>query len=181
MSLQKILEQKCNSELRARGCPEEALAYASSELIPYIIQFFVYTHQTLLNEKIQSMGEGVSLEDGLKEPLLAQALTQSIAHVCDIFVRQYGRVDSVTQAKDVVTKDVATLLRGSHEGEVWNSLRHKTFHDIQNAMSTGNNEERIFLWLKEIQNATGMYPEESQTIGEYAEDAVAHYILQSKK
>lgn len=176
MSIQILLQSQLRRQLKASGYTGEYVDVITEELLPYVLQLFVYNHQTLLTEKMNELEEK-SVEEGLQDPLIASALQESVEFVCDTFTKKYDSSKIASNAEKVIRADIATLFKSTSDmSSTWDSLKEKTFYELEVASALGNNEERLHLWAEEIKKATSVYPENSESLEDYVQRAISTYL-----
>ena len=143
-------------------------------LLPYVFEHALFTHKES-TQSIVGENENISLEDAFEHPLMQKALNESLDFVLSTYRTSYKQFSSEEKAHEVITRDVQTLLK-SHAQVSWNALQAKTTQELQNDVHPGNAEEKIFLWIQEVQKQTGVYPETGEKIGSYVHRAIATFI-----
>jgi len=175
------LQSQLQRQLKTSGYTGEYIDVITKELLPYVLQLFVYNHQTLLTEKMSELEEK-SVEEGLQDPLIASALQESVASVCTIFAHEYSGAKSISDATKVIRADIETLFKSTSDASsTWDSLKQKTLHQLEIESAVGNNEERLSLWAQEIKKGTNIYPKNDETLDIYVERAISTYLKSIEK
>ena len=180
MDISLFITQAIKKELGQSTSIIPEIDIVCDELLPSVLTFFMSDHEELLSSKADLFTEesDASIFD---DTLVAGALQESVSKVCTIFTKSYTENVLTSKVTTVIENDVHTLLKGISENEdaTWENLKEKT-HDELLAMSrAGSKEERIFLWLKEIQKSTGVSPASEESAAKYSARAIGLFLTQN--
>lgn len=150
------------------------------ELLPSTLTFFISDHEELLRSKTSLFTEENS-ESIFDDVLLAGALRISIEKVCTLFTNSYRENILTTKVSTVIESDVSTLLANISDdaSATWEKMKEKTHDELLAVSRPGSKEERIFLWLKEIQKSTGVSPAVHESASEYSSRAIGLFLKQN--
>lgn len=170
------IRTQLNQEL-TKILPEEtevSVVALTDYLLPYVFEHALFTHKESA-QSIITENENISFDDALVHPLMQKALTDSLEYVLALYKTSFIQFSSEDKADEVIARDAETLLR-SHVNVSWGTLRTKTLQELQNDVHPGNAEEKVYLWVQEIQKQTGIYSETSEKIGDYVKRAIATFL-----
>lgn len=147
------------------------------ELLPSVLTFFMSDHEELLRNKSGLFTDNTEATL-FYDPLLAEALRTSVQKTCAIFTTSYSENIVASKVNTVIENDVSTLLANisDNASATWEKLKEKTHDELLALSHAGSKEERIFLWLKEIQKSTGVSPDVHESAAEYSARAIGSFL-----
>ncbi len=180
MDISLFITQAIKKDLAQNKSTIPEIDIVCDELLPSVLTFFMSDHEELLRSKVSLFTEesGASIFD---DTLLAGALQESVTKVCGMFTNSYTENILTSKVSTVIENDVHTLLKGISDNTdtTWENLKEKTHDELLALSRAGTKEERIFLWLKEIQKSTGVSPGVHESAAEYSARAIGLFLTQN--